>query len=167
MAGKTKRQSNTINDTKNHEQRIKRLERGINYPGPDISELQGDVDDLQADVAALETVEAWIPVDGGVGFATGWSNTGGFTQTVAYYKDRERVYLRGNAVKGATGTGLIFTLPSGYWPGGTYIIITQAGPTASPNGVFRLVISNSGTVTTSAITTADICSLDGVSFRAA
>lgn len=51
-------------------------------------------------------------------FATGWSNFGGAYSEAGYYKDRERVYLRGAVKNGGTGTSTIFTLPTGYRPPG-------------------------------------------------
>lgn len=95
-------------------------------------------------------------------FATGWSNVGAPYNNAGYYIDRGRVYLRGAVKNGGTGTGLIFTLPSGYRPPATIqfsVVILGA------TGV--LTIASTGTVTDSTFSAGSkaLTVLDGFSFR--
>lgn len=60
-------------------------------------------------------------------FAGTWANYGGAGEpTAAFYKDRNRVYLRGLVTGGAAGS-TIFTLPAGYRPIGNARFPCEAG----------------------------------------
>jgi len=59
-----------------------------------------------------------------------WANFGGATATVAYYKERNRVYLRGCVTGGTIGDSTpIFTLPAGYRPSALIGFVTCSGST--------------------------------------
>ena len=78
----------------------------ISWVGSEVPLVHGAIDDV-GDIP--EAVHA--PT-----FATGWSNFGGTYSNAGYYKDRDRVYLRGAVKNGGTGTSTIFNLPAGYRP---------------------------------------------------
>lgn len=100
-------------------------------------------DDFESRIAALEALEAWNAPT----YATGWSNFGAPYPNGGYYKDRDRVYLRGAVKNGGTGTGLITTLPTGYRPTGdaqfTVVIFGGTG---------RVTVASDGTVTDNTFT---------------
>lgn len=97
-------------------------------------------------------------------FATGWSNYGAPYSNAGYYRDRNRVYLRGAVKNGGTGTGAIFTLPSGYRPAATVQFSTVI---FGGNGV--LAIDSAGVVTDATFSAGSkvVTVLDGFSFRIA
>lgn len=97
-------------------------------------------------------------------FATGWSNFGAPYSNAGYYRDRNRVYLRGAVKNGGTGTGAIFTLPSGYRPAATVFF-----PSTIFGGTGVLTVDSSGVVTDGTFSASSkvITGLDGISFRIA
>ena len=108
----------------------------------------------------LITVEAQPPT--APTFATGWSNVGGAYQTASYYKANGRIYLSGNVANGGTGTGLIFTLPTGYRPAATVTFIVPIF-----GGTGALSVDNTGAVTdlTFSVASKAALSLDSINFR--
>lgn len=68
---------------------------------------------------AVRQEEPWniIGAAGQPAFQNGWANRGGSDETAGFYKDRDRVYLRGGVVRAAAPSKTtIFTLPAGYRP---------------------------------------------------
>lgn len=109
----------------------------------------------------ITTVEAQPPT--APTFATGWSNVGGAYQTASYYKANGRVYLSGTVANGGTGTGLIFTLPSGYRPAASVTFAVTIGA-----GIFGwVVVASDGTVTDGVFDASSkaALSLDTIDFR--
>lgn len=96
-------------------------------------------------------------------FATGWSNIGGSYHDAGYYKDRDRVYLRGNVTNGGTGAGEILTLPEGYRPAAQVIFRVATASNSSAS----VVIPTNGIVTDATFdaNSKTRLSLDGISFR--
>lgn len=127
---------------------------GTTFDAAKMNNIEDAVDEIVDDIQ-VESVTA-------VSFATGWSNFGGAYQTVGYYKDRGRVFLRGSAKNGGTGTGLIFTLPSGYRPAADLVI-----PVMFYGGTGPVTITSSGTVTDGTFSTASKAFIDlsSISFR--
>lgn len=97
--------------------------------------------------------------------ATGWSDFGSGHQGAGFYTDRGRVYLCGSVANGGTGTGLLFTLPPGYWPGASEVfkVSTSGGNSAD------VLVAGDGTVTDATFDASSKArlSLAGISFRRA
>lgn len=95
-------------------------------------------------------------------FATGWSDFGAPYNNAGYYIDRGRVYLRGVVKNGGSGTGLIFTLPTGYRPPASVQFVTLIF-----GGTGALTIASTGTVTDSTFSAGSkaFTVLEGFSFR--
>jgi hypothetical protein len=122
-----------------------------------------DVTDASFD-SRLDTLEAIESVTAPT-FATGWSNFGAPYSNAGYYKDRQRVYLRGGVKNNGTGAGLIFTLPVGYRPPATnnYVVSIFGG-----NGL--VTVASDGTVTDGTFTSPGsktITNLGHINFRIA
>jgi hypothetical protein len=96
-------------------------------------------------------------------FQDSWSNYGGGTNTLAYYKDMSgRVFLKGLVSGGLVGdTRTIFTLPIGYRPSAQVLALVLT----HPNTFGRVDILADGRVVPSVVNSANV-SLDLVSFRA-
>jgi hypothetical protein len=99
-----------------------------------------------------------------VSYATGWSDFGTPYSTAGYYKDRERVYLRGGVKNNGSGTSTILTLPSGYRPPDQVDLFVVFF-----NGTGTLRITSAGVVTDQTFSSLSkiLTLLEGVSFRAA
>lgn len=98
-------------------------------------------------------------------FATGWSDFGAPYNNAGYYRDRNRVYLRGAVKSDGSGTGLIFTLPADCCPAAT---VTLSVPVFGPTPGY-LNVTSSGAVTDLAFSASSktFTALDGISFRVA
>lgn len=107
--------------------------------------------------------EVWHAI-GGTGepaFTNSWVNFGGTEQTAAFYKDRERVYLRG-LIKSGTLNSVAFTLPVGYRPTATETFPIKVGG----NAIGVCIITAAGAVSIYVLggTNAE-ATLSGISFR--
>lgn len=114
--------------------------------------------------ARLDALEALENVTG-FAFTAGWQAF----NTSYYYKDRDRVFLRGYVAKNngtAPAAGqVIATLPVGYRPNFNTIHVVPSGNGANLFGV--IVVNSSGQIiwqTGSALVN-DLIGLDGISFR--
>lgn len=110
------------------------------------------------------SIERPVPVATAPTFATGWSNVGAGYSNAGYYLDRGRVYLSGAVANGGTGTGTIFTLPSGFRPAGTVQFIVPIF-----GGTGLVSISTAGVVTDLTFSAASKAAtvLSPISFRVA
>lgn len=109
---------------------------------------------------ALEAIESVTAPS----FATSWSDFGAPYSNAGYYKDRQRVYLRGGVKNGGAGTGLIFTLPTGYRPSATVQFqVTIFGGTGT------IAVASDGTVTdlTFSAGSKTLTNLGAINFRIA
>ena len=101
-------------------------------------------------------------------FLNGWSNYGGGYPVAGFYKDRERVYLKG-LVKPGTWGQKAFTLPTGYRPS-AYVHLPMAaddGTAGSGNtrALLRVDNTDGGVQLNSSGVAGAWASLDGISFR--
>jgi len=100
---------------------------------------------------------AWTAVT----FNGNWANYGNGYQGVQYRKEGDRVWLRGQAVAGATPPNLILTLPVGFRPVASALMMvddTSAGHSS------RIDISTGGTITMAAPVAATIYGFDRITF---
>jgi hypothetical protein len=117
-------------------------------------------------------------------FQNSFNNSGGLSETVAFYKDREGVvHLKGTAAGGVPNIAVIFQLPAGYRPASRKELFFAAscecsttgpaGPDTVPLPTGRVEIDGSGFSATLEgsvhVTTGGTgkVSLDGITFRAA
>lgn len=116
------------------------------------------MNNIESGIETLDTIEAVTAPS----FATGWANYGAPYSNAGYYKDRGRVYLRGAVKNSGSGTGLIFTLPSGYRPPAT---CQFSVPVFGGHGY--VTVASDGTVTDAVFSAGSkaITVLDVVSFR--
>lgn len=131
--------------------------------------------------APLETAEPWHEVGaaGEPAFQNGYSNSGGSSETAAFYKDREGVVHLKGTVTGATA--IIFYLPAGYRPANgkelTFPVVcnctlidSNSDTVSAPTGRLQIfgdvgAPALNGAVSTNGISSA--VSLNGITFRAA
>jgi hypothetical protein len=107
------------------------------------------------------SVEAFhvVGAAGEPAFQNAWVNFGGGLSTVGFYKDRSRVYLKGQAKSGANGT-VIFTLPVGYRPSERMDF-----PCGIPGATSTVAIMTDGSVVPTDTAGNARISLDGISFK--
>ena len=113
---------------------------------------------------AVETVSDWIEVGSGgaPAFENSWVNFGSGYATAAFSKDAlDNVSLKG-VVK--SGSGVCFTLPTGYRPAGHEVFACQGNNGSDISA--RVEVSDAGEVdvVTSSSTLLSLC---GITFRAA
>jgi hypothetical protein len=89
----------------------------------------------------------------------GWTNFGEGHETVASYRDRNRVFLRGLIANGAVGSTAVI-LPVGRRPAVTQVFVVISG-----DAVGRVDITPNGAVTPLAPSSNAWVSLAGLSFR--
>src|SRR5690606_31955805 len=89
--------------------------------------------------------------------AGSWTNTGGIWTTPGYWKDADgNVHIQGTV---GGGSGVIFTLPTGYRPAAAHLFPSVAG-----GAVAGIEVLTNGTVSLS-FGTATGLSLAGIKFR--
>ena len=110
-----------------------------------------DIAGLDTRIDTLETIEPWVAPT----FTNSWVNFGGTRETAGYYKDRDRVYLKGSIKNGTLSTAA-FTLPSGYRPAADLVF--------SRGTLGAVVIGSNGAVTIVYSANTDV-PLDGIGFR--
>jgi hypothetical protein len=124
-----------------------------------IALLQRRINDLASRLADPEQFfpEPWreIGATGNPVFAGSWVNFGGSDSTAAFRRERGGIVRLKGTVK--TGSGTIFTLPTGYRPA----MITNVGVYAT--GAGRITIGTDGVVALADGTSTRV-TLDGVTF---
>lgn len=118
-----------------------------------------------------EIVRAFTPSEViEVALTSPWTNFGSAYFNAGYYKQLERVYLRGLVVPNtAVSASTIFTLPDGYYPTTKSVLLPSMGSASSVYVPVTIQINTLGTVSahwTSGSTPSWI-ELDGLSFRVA
>ena len=107
-------------------------------------------------------VNKWIEVSD---FKNDWENYGS-TTTIAFYKENDRVYLKGQVKSGSAGTdSVIFNLSNGYRPEATNIFATIV----SGSTIGRIHIRKNGDVVAFSDNGTNkatkLLTLDGISFK--
>lgn len=91
----------------------------------------------------------------------GWTNVGGFNETVGFWKSADgMVHIRGQVKNGTLNTS-VFTLPTGYRPG-----MIQYFPVVSNDTFAHVRIESNGDVIIKSGDPTKWISLDGIAFRA-
>jgi hypothetical protein len=98
-----------------------------------------------------------------VTFQNSWSDAGFPSPLCSYYKDAFSVVtLQGGAIRGSNSSATIFTLPSGYRPASTLIILVY-GEVSSVATLSIITITTAGAV--SMLPAGNVVSLNNVSFQ--
>ena len=103
----------------------------------------------------MNSVEPWQSPT----LLSGWQNYGNGYNVVGYYKDRDRVYLKGLIRNGAVNN-VCFILPPGYRPSARELLSTIADSRTA-----RVDIDSAGNVLIWIPSSPGWVSLDGLSFR--
>lgn len=105
---------------------------------------------------------SWVGIAGGVGYASGWADTGSPFPVGGYRRVGDVVELRGGVISSNSPTSTIFTLPSGYRPPGTV-----GFPTAGSAAYAQVNVLSTGVVELVAGSAASDMHLDGIRFSVA
>jgi hypothetical protein len=98
-----------------------------------------------------------------VTFQNSWSDAGYPSPLCSYYKDPfGTVWLQGGAIHSGNSTATIFTLPSGYRPASTLVILVY-GEASSTATISVITITTAGAV--SMLPSGNVVSLNNVSFQ--
>jgi hypothetical protein len=121
-----------------------------------VAQVEQDVDDLDATVAAYLTDSGWIAVGSGGGapaFAGTWSNYGSGYEPARFRKIGNQVFIEGLVQAGAVGS-TVFTLPVGFRPltnklraGLVYQVLTGINVNTGNNFTDGANITNTGAQT--------------------
>jgi hypothetical protein len=140
---------------------------GRTYLATDTGEIFYDYGTGWAQIGGDEATRL-VGVAGQPAFENGWANYGGGEQPVGFYRSGSRVYLQGAASNTSSPSATsIFTLPTGYRPGGNEQFVVMTGATDVPG---RIIVASAGQVLRTSIGSSsepDYTSLAGISFRVA